>query len=286
VALTASCALSACFWEPARPNATASDAGQDGAHDGSGSNGSNGSNGAAPQARLIHHAYYCLGGASPGMDTMHYSISTSGLADGDLLLFLANVDNGANDVFVLPPGFTQLYQNFYLGGDGQTFAAGYKMIGSAADEPISYSEMYGPNISSACAVIMLVAVTGYNAAHPFDTTTMTVGSTADDPVVLRGRLTTTVANDLLVLAGGADWLSGYGSNATNGNVTFDPPPGYTLVEGITDSGGISVVWTTQMVATRVAATPGDTGAEDGTMTATPTITGIPWTVELAIEPAP
>src|SRR3569623_1391791 len=250
--------MSACFSEPARPHEAPSDAAPT---DGSGSG-----SGAAPAVRKIHHAYWCNGSGSPGMTQQGYAISTSGIADGDLVLFFANIDNGTSDLWVLPSDFLPLYQVFYNGGDGQTFVAGYKIVGSAA--------------------VMTVAVTGYDRVHPFDTTAMTEGSVADNPVVLRGQLTTTRANDRLILAGGADWLTGYGSNALDGNTTFEPPSGYDLVDGIADSGGIAFKWTSQLIATRVAATPGDTGAEDAHMLATPMITGTPWTVELAIAPAP
>lgn len=271
--------FSACFSEPPRPHALA-DAGADAAPDGHGSG-----SGAAPQVRLIHHAYWCGSSGSPGMAQHSYAISTTGIADGDLVLFFANIDNGSNDLWQLPAGFTQLYQSFYNGGDGQTFVAGYKIVDSAAGEGLSYAMNYGNGVASGCSVIMVLAVTGYDRAQPFDDTTMTVGITADNPVVLRGQLTTTQPNDRLVLAGGADWLSGYGSAATSGNTTFEPPPGFDLVDGIADSGGTGFTWTSQLVATRVAATPGNTGAEDGHMLSTPSIPGTPWLVELAIAPA-
>ena len=57
---------------------------------------------------------------------------------------------------------------------------------------------------------------------------------------------------------------------------IEPLPKDTVVDGIADSGGIAFKWTSQLIATRIAATPGDTGAEDAHMLATPTITGTPW----------
>lgn len=272
--------FTACFSEPPRPHASPTDAGPDGTGSGSGSG-----SGAAPAVRLIHHAYWCGASGSPGMTQQAYAISTTGIADGDLVLFIANIDNGTNDTWQLPTGFTQLYQAFYNGGDGQTFVAGYKIVDSAAGEGLSYVESYGPGVASGCAVVMVLAVTGYDRAQPFDNTTMTVGVTADNPVVLRGQLTTTQPNDRLVLAGGADWLTGKGSNAVDGNTTFEPPPGFDLVDGIADSGGLAFTWTSQLVATRIAPTAGNTGAEDAHMLSTPSITGTPWTVELAIAPA-
>lgn len=215
-----------------------------------------------------------------------YAISTTGIADGDLVVFIANIDNGSNDLWMLPPGFTKLYQLFYNGGDGQTFVAGYKIVGHATDEGLSYTEPYGPGVASGCAVVMVIAITGYDPTNPFDDTTMTAGVTADNPVVLRSQVTTTRPNDRLILAGGADWLSGYGSNAQSGNTSFDPPTNFDLVDGISDSGGAGFTWTSQLIATRVAATAGPTGLEDGHMLAMPQITGTPWTIELAIAPAP
>ena len=235
---------------------------------------------------MLHHSYWCNGSGSPGMSQQGYGVSTSGIADGDLVLFIANIDNGTSDLWVLPTNFLPLYQVFYNGGDGQTFVAGYKIVDSAAGEGLAYTESYGPGVASGCAVVMIMAVTGFDRVHPFDAKAMSEGSVAANPVVLRGQLTTTRANDRIVLAGGADWLSGYGSNAQSGNTTFDVPSGYDLVDGIADSGGIAFTWTSQLIATRVAATPGDTGIEDAHMLSSPTVTGTPWTVQLAIAPAP
>lgn len=278
-ALCAVLLLQACFFEPGRPGNTASDGAVDGHDSGSGS-------GTAPEARLIEHAYWCGGNGTSGMDVTQYAISTSNIHDGDLVLFIANIDNGTNDIWALPTGYTKLYESFYDGGDGQTYVAGYKIVHTATDEGLSYVEPYGNGVASACAVIMLVGVTGYDPNNPIDAKVTSLGGTATDPAIIRSRITTTRPNTRLILAGGADWLTGKPGNGTDGNTTFDQPPNFALIDGITDGGGVAFTWTSQLIATRVAATAGDTGAEDAKMMATPQINGEPWTVEVAIAPAP
>ncbi|CAN5922045.1 hypothetical protein BH11MYX3_BH11MYX3_45130 [soil metagenome] len=66
--------------------------------------------GHAPKLRLINTAYaasYDVQPAirsSPGMSGTTWEISTSGIRDGDLVLFIANVDNGSNRVREGPTG--------------------------------------------------------------------------------------------------------------------------------------------------------------------------------------
>jgi len=269
VALSAAL-VTACFSEPARPHES-SDAGPD---SGSGS----GSGGPAPQVRLISHAYYSSSSASSGMSGSGWTIPTTGVHDDDLLLFIANIDNGSVDAWQLPAGFTSSANNFF-GSDGQTYVAGYKR---AHGEASSYSASYGgTNIVSASAVIMLLAVTGYDPAQPVSSAIDMPGAVGVHPVPLAGDVTTVRANSLLVFAGGADWLSGTGANLTQ-----TPPPGYTTIEAITDRGGSSVTWTSQLVAYKVQPTVGDTGQHTGSITPAPAIDGMPWTIELVIPPPP
>src|SRR5690348_858154 len=73
-------------------------------------------------ARLIRNAYFNSNGMSPGMSQAGYQIATQGIGPGDLVLFIANIDNGTSDdnVWVLPDDFHQVRQKFF-GTDGQTF---------------------------------------------------------------------------------------------------------------------------------------------------------------------
>jgi hypothetical protein len=276
-ALIALLLLQACFFEPSRPSNGPSD-GATGSGDGQGSNT------AGPTARLIQHAWYCNGASSDNMQQSGYWITTSGITDGDLVLFIANMDNGDNNVFALPPGFMKLYEVFYdLSGDGQTFAVGYKIIDHASGEGSSYSNPYSTgNLHSGCAVISLIGVTGYDPANPFNDKTMSESNTGISPIVMQGELTTTRANTRLILAGGADWFT----SSSSGDVTFEKPANFDFLDTVTDSGGISVVWASQAIATRLAPTPGATGIEQLRMMSSPNFLGAPWAVELAIAPAP
>jgi hypothetical protein len=275
-AVVAAFLLPACFFEPARPGNAPSDGAADGATDGQ-------FQGPGPTARLVQHAWYCESITSNNMMAQAgYWISTSGIADGDLVLFIANMDNGDNGVFVLPPGFTKLYEVFYdLAGDGQTFVVGYKIVDHVSTEGDNYSHAYGTsNLHSGCATVSLIGVIGYDHANPIDAKMMSESVTGLSPVIVQGQLTTVRANTRLILAGGADWFSG----STAGDVTFTKPANFDYLDNITDSGGISAIWSSQTIATRLAPTPGDTGVEQLRMMTS--FQGAPWSVELAIAPGP
>ncbi len=75
-----------------------------------------GDTGHAPKLRMINTAYAStydltpLLRSSPGMTGTTWEIATSGIQAGDLVLFIANVDNGSNGVWqgLDTLGFTQL----------------------------------------------------------------------------------------------------------------------------------------------------------------------------------
>jgi hypothetical protein len=123
----------------------------------------------APVPRHIANAYFTnWSGAtfqSPGMMHGGFEIPTDGIVDGDLVLFIANIDNGGPTVWPDPiaPGFQQLVQQFY-GADGQTYVVAWKIAGG---EPATYSGTYGGGIMSASATISLVAVSGAGGAGGF-----------------------------------------------------------------------------------------------------------------------
>jgi len=273
-ALIAAVLLQGCFFEPGRPSASPNDSGVDGTGSGSGS----GSGGPAPQVRLLTHAYYSSTGYSSGMTASSWAIATTGVHDNDLLLFIANIDNGSSDTWVLPSNFTQTAQNFF-GTDGETYVAGYAI---AHSEPPEYNGVYGgTNIHSASAVIMLLAVTGYDPSQPVFQSVDMAGSVGVDPVPLASDLMTNRANTLLVFAGGADWF-----NSAGAQVVSAPPTGYTTIQALTDEGGSHLTWTSLLTAYKVQPTAGDTGQHVGHLTSTPEDDGIPWTVEFAIPPPP
>lgn len=274
--LIAAFAASGCFIKPDRPGQSSGDGGTDsGTDSGSGSN-----SGPGPHVRLVNHAYYALAGQfmSDGMSQLQWTISTAGVVDNDLLIFIANIDNGSNTTFKLPTGFTQTAQHFF-GTDGQTYVAGYKV---ASGEPSTYTALYqGGNIHSADAVIMLLAVTGYDPAVKVSAAVDMGGTTGVSPVPLASDITTMRANSLLVFAGGADWFA-----AQNAALDAMPPAGYTTIEALGCRGTSAFDWTALFTAYKVEPNVGDTGQHLGELSSTPEITGIPWTVELAIPPPP
>src|SRR6266536_3265266 len=64
-------------------------------------------------ARWISNAYR-EGGmdgqatGTQGMSSMGWSIPTNGIIDGDLVIFVANVDNGGQGFWILPTGFSEI----------------------------------------------------------------------------------------------------------------------------------------------------------------------------------
>src|SRR5438477_30533 len=84
--------------------------------------------GGPPTPRLISTAWFNGAGSTAGMTHSGFSIPTTGVSDGDLLILIANVDNGSSALWPNPiaPGFTQLAQT-YFGSDGQTYVADWKI---------------------------------------------------------------------------------------------------------------------------------------------------------------
>jgi hypothetical protein len=239
--------------------------------------GDGGADPLAPVPRVIGNAYYSPNGTpSDGMSATGFSIATDGIVDGDLVLFIANGDNGSNTVWPIPVslGFTQLAQQFY-GSDGQTYVINYKI---ASDEPNAYVGTYGAGVGSSAATITLIAVSNVDPISPVGNSKVVFDPGAGtSPVVgtVEGVITT-APNSLLIYAIGSDWLGEGGSN------TFTPPDGYTALTSIGDLGGASWTWTSQAIAYSIQIDPGSTGLVSGTLTGTQL--GIAWNALIAIAP--
>lgn len=253
-----------CFFEPAKPAATG-----DARHDGP--------TGPAPVVRKIASAWYASEDQpSSGMSASGYSIPTTGINNGDLVLFIGNIDNGNNSTWQLPtPQFHQLAQVNY-GSDGQTFFAAWTI---ANNELPTYAKSYIGSLNSAASAITLLAVTGADPTTPIEAAPYTISATYQAPVILASDgVTTTAPDSLVIFAGGADW------GGPDQTAAFMPPPGYDVLDAFSDRGGITFQWTTLLVAHKVVHAVGATGAEMGSITANST--GAPWTIEIAIAPAP
>jgi hypothetical protein len=249
-----------------------------------------GSTGHAPKLRLINTAYASsydhppVSRSTPGMTGTTWEIETNGIVDGDLVLFIANVDNGSNGVWqgLDTQEFTQLVQLFYPGDDGQTFIVAWRIAGPS--EPATYTGGFGQDIHSAATTIALLAVTGYDRGRerPIEDSMYAVepGATGTRPSPSTSPgVTTTVPDTLLVWGTGSDWYSPSG-----GANTFTAPTGFTSLVTLGDRGNMMFDWTSEQIAYRVQATPGATGPIQGTLSGT--VPGLPWNVVLAIPPPP
>jgi hypothetical protein len=229
-----------------------------------------------PVPRLIATADYSSAGSTAGMSASGFSISTAGVVNGDLLLFIANVDNGDNNNWPNPiaTGWHQLAQHRF-GSDGQTYVIDYKI---ANNEPATVAGSYGVGIGSSAAVIALIAVSGADQTNPINAFLANDGNTTSSmpTVATSPGVTTTVSNCLIVYAAGADWL-GFGSSNT-----FSLPAGMSSLMAMGDHGNNMWDWTSQMVGWTAQLNPGATGSFTGTLTSsTP---GIPWTAVIAVAP--
>jgi hypothetical protein len=235
----------------------------------------------SPVARLISTSYRANDSLkSPsGMSQTGYAINTTGVVDGDLLLIIANVDNGSSSVWPTPmaPGFAQLAEVFF-GSDGQTYVVQWKI---ASSEPAQYTGSYGSGVGSSAAVIALIAVSNVNPVTPINTFLNTNGPSEGDggqsPVIATTPgVTTTVPGCAIIYAAGADWLGGGGSNS------FTLPSGFTSLAQLGDHGDSNWEWTSEMVGWSVQPGAGPTGTIAGTLNSS--VKGIPWTAVIAVAP--
>lgn len=211
-----------------------------------------------------------------------FSISTNGIAPGELVILIADVDNGGPAQYPPMPGFTQLTQNYWGAGiDGQSFVIAWKI--ATTMEPPAYTDNYAMGGSGATTVTLL-AVTGFDPQMPlgpFAVNIDTSGSTAPDGWV--AGVTTPVDHSAVVYVNGADWVLGSGA------ATFMVPPGFTELTELGDRGNNEFDWTTQEVAWKVEADAASTGPITATTTASSVngaVTGYGIGALLSIRPAP
>jgi hypothetical protein len=235
----------------------------------------------APVPRLIAQAWYSdfsgtTYASTVGMTKTQFEVPTAGIVDGDLVVFIANIDNGSNTLWPDPiaPGFTQIAQAYY-GSDGQTFVAAYKI---AHNEPPKYTGTYGQGNGSGSSVIALIAVSGANSAKPVDNSLASFSSAPGMTPVDGGStgFVTTAANCTLLLAGGVDWLGAGGTN------TFTLPGGFTSLSQLGDHGTAAWDWTSQQVSWSTQPLAGATGAVH--WSAMGSQNGQSWTVLIAVAP--
>lgn len=235
----------------------------------------------APLPRVLANAYFTnyFGTTfeSPvGMSQLGYEIPTAGVVNGELLLFIATIDNNGSNVWPDPvaPGFAQLAQGEF-GVDGQNYVVAWKI---ANTEPAIYSGSYVTNNGSGSTSATLLAVSGVHASAPINVflSSFASGSEVDPVVAASAGVTTTAANCTLIYAAGVDWATGPGST------TFSTPAGYTQLAALGDHGGPQWDWSAHQVAWATQAAAGPTGAVSGSFDGTQS--GLGWTVLVAIAP--
>jgi hypothetical protein len=285
-------ALPACLLKPSPPGNGVDDANRagDGGSGGSGSgsdgsgSGSDGSGVMKMVPRVIANAYYSEGLAhSSGMTGSGYSISTAGIIDGDVVLLIANIDNGINDDFELPgPNFTRLFDYKY-GADGQTYFAAYAI---AHDEGAVYTGAYTQTGGSQNAAMTLLAIAGADTSNPINYFNDHLGSNAvQSPIaeVTGGSDATTTDSCVVVVAAGADW-----ENSAGGTVVEEVSSEVMLLAELTDEGNLStnLEWTSQTVGWFPQPTAGPLGSNSIKLVSGSAEMGQPWGIVIAVAPAP
>lgn len=235
-----------------------------------------------PVARLISNSFYTDWNGNTfelpaNMSHDAFEVSTAGVVNGELLLIIANVDNGSSTLWPNPiaPGFTQLVQSFY-GNDGQTYVVAWKI---ANNEPATYTGTYGNGKGSSSATMTLIAVSGANQTAPINYfyQQYATGSNVNPVPANNPGVTTTVDDCLLIYAAGVDWVGAVNSN------TFTQPSGFTQLAALGDRGDNTWDWTSQMVGQKPHPTKGPTGAINGTLTSASS-SGLGWSVVVAVAP--
>jgi hypothetical protein len=219
--------LAGCFTKPGAPG------------DGDGSVGG----GPAPVARLLHKANFSNFGNTPGTTHDGFTISTSGIVDGELLLFIAQIDNGTTRTWPLIDGFTQLSQDSYGMHDTQTSVIEMKI---ADHEPSEYVGTYKDigTMNSGASIVTLLAVSGADPMTPIADTDIFVDIDYFDTA--RGKVSgvvTTRPDSTLIYVNSGDWLS-----MGSGQGFFVEPPGFTKILEMGDHGDNSFDWGTMEIS--------------------------------------
>jgi hypothetical protein len=114
--------------------------------------------------------------------------------------------------------------------------------------------------------------------EPIRETRVTTDAGPDiDPVVAASTgLSVDAAACAIVFAAGVDWAN-HGADTT-----FDPPAGFTQLAALSDRGTATFDWTSQLVASTIQPSPGQTGALTATFDSPHP--GVGWSVAFAIAP--
>lgn len=222
---------------------------------------------AAPTPRVISTSYYSDWSGttykSPAtMSRSNWEISTTGVADGDLLLVIAVIDNGSDTLWPNPiaPGFTQLYQKYY-GNDGQTLQVSYKVANS---EPASYSGGFvNPSVSYS-SVITLLAISGTSGANAIRANNIAyaTGSNKPSPITATSTgVTAPMPYCTVLFFSAVDWQEHVGTSS------FTTPSGFTSLVQKADRGALVWDWTSLFVAYKKLTASGASGSVSSVETA-------------------
>jgi hypothetical protein len=217
--------------------------------------------GESPVPRLLHTAYYSTAGGTPATDHDGFQISTSGVVDGDLLLFIGQIDNGIPSTWPTLPGFSDVSQRTYGMMDYQTNVIEAKI---ADHEPTMYTGTYmglGPGTSGA-SICALVAVSNVDPDMPVGEAAVDIDpSYRETARSIVNDAVTTVPNTTLIYVMSADYLTGGTAGAT-----FERPVGFTKLLEMGDHGDTGLDWGTLMIAYDTDAATGLVPEVTGTTT--------------------
>jgi hypothetical protein len=235
-----------------------------------------------PPVRVVSTAYYSgyyTSFFSAGMDGTHFSIPTNDVRDNEFLLLFACVDDGSTTVWPNPiaPGFVQLAQDYF--GAGQSCQVSWKV---AATEPARYFGAYGAGVVSGSAALALVAVD--TAATSLDAVNVQLppvaGAGTSSITMTSGGVTTTVANDIVILAAAADWFW-----TAEHDIAMTSPGGYQSLLALTDQGSSSQMdWASIQIDWKLQVTAGDTNIATVRQSTTTSgaSAGAAWTAMIAV----
>jgi hypothetical protein len=229
---------------------------------------------------VIVNAHYSDTQATSMNTYGHYylAVPPGSIHEGDLLLIIGNADN--NPTWTLPDTSWQQQRSIFFGDDGQTFVLFTKV--ATAAEPDHYNGLL-MNISSGAFTVSLLAIpkaASFTVQHRFTPACGSGGGCSQNPVHhLADPVTTTVANTMVIFAGGADWLGQTDTFSTTS------PEGFAPLASFGDRDNQDFWWATQQIAYKIYDIPQTTPLLMGS-TATGSTNGEPWALTIAIEPAP
>lgn len=174
-------------------------------------------------------------------------VSTTGVANGNLMLMFVSKDGGSSSTITLPAGWTQIATAVYDDppGPSQRMVVAQRI---ASSEPANYTVTSTGGGAGGCNVHLLW-YSGFDTTTPINVYANQNSTTGTSPIPITvPSATTTVANTALV---------GFGVQANGAStITFTPPAGWTLGQQQDQA------WTHTVIITNTQAAAGATGVQN------------------------